>query len=146
MARRRISAYDQVARRLKKFEKGFFGLMWTMFMALVAGLGLLIIQSIQAISGKVSHSESGKHGSEFSDIQGFDQSGSASLSPRFRKTRIFFGLCLILSGLCCLTPFLAGMTEEIQQVGAGAIVAYMAVSILLGVLLLISARKQPPEE
>lgn len=66
--------------------------------------------------------------------------------PRFRKTRIFFGLCLILSGLCCLTPFLAGMTEEIQQVGAGAIVAYMAVSILLGVLLLISARKQPPEE
>lgn len=38
------------------------------------------------------------------------------------------------------------MTEEIQQVGAGAIVAYMAVSILLGVLLLISARKQPPEE
>ena len=46
MARRRISAYDQEARRLKKFEKGFFGLMWTMFMALVAGLGLLIIQSI----------------------------------------------------------------------------------------------------
>lgn len=105
MARRRISAYDQEARRLKKFEKGFFGLMWTMFMALVAGLGLLIIQSIQAISGKVSHSESGKHGSEFSDIQGFDQSGSASLSPRFRKTRIFFGLCLILSGLCCRHRF-----------------------------------------
>lgn len=66
--------------------------------------------------------------------------------PRFRKTRIFFGWCLILNGLCCLTPFLSGMTEEIQQVGAGAIVAYMAVSILLGVLLLISARKQPPEE
>ena len=55
MARRRISAYDQEARRLKKFEKGFFGLMWAMFMAVIAGIGLLMVKSVRAIAGLFSH-------------------------------------------------------------------------------------------
>lgn len=55
MARRRISAYDQEARRLKKFEKGFFGLMWTMILAVAAGIGLLMVKSVRAIAGLFSH-------------------------------------------------------------------------------------------
>lgn len=75
-----------------------------------------------------------------------EHSAMPHTGPRFRKTKLFFGWCFILSALCCLTPFLAGSTDEIAEVGAGSIVAYMAVSLVIGILLLRSARKRPPEE
>ena len=75
-----------------------------------------------------------------------EHSATPHTGPRFRKTKLFFGWCFILSALCCLTPFLAGSTDEIAEVGAGSIVAYMAVSLVIGILLLRSARKRPPEE
>lgn len=50
MARRRISAFDQETKRLKKFEKSFFGFMWTMVFTIGAGVVLLVVKSIQAIA------------------------------------------------------------------------------------------------
>lgn len=62
-------------------------------------------------------------------------------SPRFRKTKLFFGWYFILMGICCLTPILAGNVENIQSVSISTVLIAMVVCFVLGFLLLKSARK-----